>query len=117
MALFEKLSLKARRMLVVPFALAPLALAPAALAIGTVGAEAAMLKSGGLVVIGPGRNSHGNGNSFAGNDGPVADTCTASDELGLCDLDDFVARCDAAGGGLSTLPGGGVDCDTSSWDE
>ena len=55
--------------------------------------------------------------NFAGNGGPTKDTCTSSDAWGLCDLDDFEARCDAAGGGLVSLPGGGVDCDTSSWDE
>jgi hypothetical protein len=52
-----------------------------------------------------------------GNGRPVKDTCDSSqgdDET--CNPDKLAARCDAAGGGMSSLPGGGVDCDTSHWD-
>ncbi len=48
---------------------------------------------------------------------PVKDTCNSSqgdDET--CNPDKLAARCDAAGGGMSSQPGGGVDCDTSHWD-
>lgn len=55
---------------------------------------------------------------FVGNDGPVADTCTQSTPGNpeACDIDQLTQRCDDAGGGMSSLPGGGVDCDTSHWD-
>jgi hypothetical protein len=55
------------------------------------------------------------GPALVGRGGRVQDTCTSTDPWGLCDIDDFIARCDAAGGGLSTQPGGGIDCDTSGW--
>lgn len=54
--------------------------------------------------------------AMAGSGGTVQDTCNSTDPWGLCEIDDFVARCDAAGGGLSTQPGGGIDCDTSGWE-
>lgn len=51
--------------------------------------------------------------AFKGGSGPVKDTCTEStpDNPEACDIDALTARCDAAGGGMSTLDGGGVDCD------
>lgn len=48
------------------------------------------------------------------NAGPgVADTCTDSiaGHQEACDIDQLTQRCDDAGGGMSSLPGGGVDCD------
>lgn len=56
--------------------------------------------------------------AFANPQGPVADTCTSSTpgNPAACDIDDLTQRCDDAGGGMSSLPGGGVDCDTSGWD-
>jgi hypothetical protein len=49
--------------------------------------------------------------------GPVKDTCDSSNQNDdNCNPDKLAARCDAAGGGMSSLPGGGVDCDTSHWD-
>lgn len=45
--------------------------------------------------------------------GGMKDTCTTSQEG--CDIDGLVARCDAAGGGMVTLPGGGVECNTDQW--
>lgn len=55
---------------------------------------------------------------FVAKGGPVADTCTESTPGNpeACDIDELTARCDDAGGGMVTLPGGGVECDTSSWD-
>lgn len=51
--------------------------------------------------------------AIKGGSGPVKDTCTEStpDNPEACDIDALTARCDAAGGGMSTLDGGGVDCD------
>lgn len=51
--------------------------------------------------------------AIKGGGGPVKDTCTEStpDNPEACDIDELTARCDAAGGGMSTLDGGGVDCD------
>lgn len=45
--------------------------------------------------------------------GGVKDTCNESSgsDASTCDPDALAARCDAAGGGMSTEPGGGVDCD------
>lgn len=58
------------------------------------------------------------GFNFVGNGGPVADTCNQSTPGNpeACDIDALTQRCDDAGGGMSSLPGGGVDCDTSHWD-
>ncbi len=41
------------------------------------------------------------------------DTCTESngDWQEQCDIDQLTQRCDDAGGGMSSEPGGGVDCD------
>lgn len=58
----------------------------------------------------PSRVPSGGGMALRGNGGPVEDTCNQSIP-GYCDLDELIAACDAAGGGLSTQPGGGVDCD------
>lgn len=57
-------------------------------------------------------------NTLMGNGGPVGDTCTQSTPGNpeACDIDELTQRCDDAGGGMSSLPGGGVDCDTSHWD-
>ena len=44
---------------------------------------------------------------FSGNGGGVRDTCPGGDQA--C-IDQLVASCDKAGGGLSTQPDGGVDC-------
>ncbi len=111
----DRLPLTVRRLLALPMiALAPLALSTAPLMLGTTGAQAAKFQLGVMHTFnGSGRGTAG---GFAIGDGPVADTCTSSDPWGLCDLDDFEQRCDDAGGGLSTEPGGGVDCDTSGWD-
>lgn len=118
MTLIDKLLPTTRWLLVAPMvALAPLAVSPSLVLLGATSAQAA--KAGGLMFLstGPrGTQPPAGGAAFLGSGGPLPDTCTASDEWGLCDLDDFQARCDAAGGGLSTEPGGGVDCDTSSWD-
>jgi len=75
-----------------------------ALAYGS--AEAAQVRAGT-------KTPHAASDTIRGNGGPVADTCTEStpDNPEACDIDKLVERCDAAGGGMSTLPGGGVDCD------
>jgi len=58
------------------------------------------------------------GSGFASNGGPVKDTCTSSNPFygGDCSPKKLTSRCDAAGGGMSSEPGGGVTCDTSGWD-
>jgi hypothetical protein len=45
--------------------------------------------------------------------GPVRDTCDQSypGSFETCDPDSLTQRCDDAGGGMSSLPGGGIDCD------
>jgi hypothetical protein len=45
--------------------------------------------------------------------GGVHDTCTESngDDQEQCDPDQLAQRCDDAGGGMSSEPGGGIDCD------
>ena len=45
--------------------------------------------------------------------GGIKDTCTESngDWQEQCDPDQLTDRCDDAGGGMSSLPGGGIDCD------
>ncbi len=50
-------------------------------------------------------------------DKPVADTCDQSypSDFETCDPDSLTQRCDDAGGGMSSEPGGGIDCDTSFW--
>jgi hypothetical protein len=55
---------------------------------------------------------------FVGNGGGVRDTCDSSTPGNpqACQIEKLEARCNAAGGGMSSLPGGGVDCDTSHWD-
>lgn len=70
--------------------------------------DAGFVKSGGS--SGPTTSASG---AIKGGSGPVKDTCTEStpDNPEACDIDDLTARCDAAGGGMSTLDGGGVDCD------
>lgn len=45
--------------------------------------------------------------SFKAKGGTVEDTCPGGDQA--C-IDELVANCDKAGGGLSTEPDGGVDC-------
>ena len=65
------------------------------------------------------RRARGAGASgFAANGGTVQDTCTSSDPFygGDCSPKALTSRCDAAGGGMSSEPGGGVTCDTSHWD-
>ena len=69
-------------------------------------AEAAQLRSA------PSASTPGAGaGSFAGG-APVGENCWEShpDNPKLCDIDDFVARCDEAGGGVSKKPGGGLEC-------
>lgn len=118
MFLSSKLAL--RWLLVAPIvALAPLAMSPTPLLFGATGTQAAQLGTSGMMLQSARRGGTqlpAGGAMLQGSSGPQPDTCTSSDPWGLCDLDDFVARCDAAGGGLSTEPGGGVDCDTSHWD-
>ncbi|HEV2516414.1 MAG TPA: hypothetical protein VGV07_14255 [Devosia sp.] len=43
----------------------------------------------------------------------VADTCDQSypSDFTTCDPDSLTQRCDDAGGGMSSLEGGGIDCD------
>ena len=55
----------------------------------------------------------GIGGGLVGGSGPTRDTCTESTPGNpeACDIDALTARCDAAGGGMSSLEGGGVDCD------
>ena len=55
---------------------------------------------------------------FAANGGTVQDTCTSSNPFygGDCSPKALTSRCDAAGGGMSSEPGGSVTCDTSGWD-
>ena len=45
--------------------------------------------------------------------GGVKDTCneTNPDDQEQCDPDQLAARCDDAGGGMSSEPGGAIDCD------
>lgn len=45
--------------------------------------------------------------AFKANGGVVKDTCPGGDQA--C-IDELIANCDKAGGGLSTEPDGGVDC-------
>jgi hypothetical protein len=95
-------------------ALAPAAVTPAFTLLGTTSVQAASVaKSAPALGARRGAPTSG-GNAFKGSSA-LPDTCTYTDHWGLCDLDEFIARCDAAGGGLSSLPGGGVDCDTSGW--
>lgn len=49
--------------------------------------------------------------------GTVKDTCDQSypSDFETCDPDSLAQRCDDAGGGMSSEPGGGIDCDTSFW--
>lgn len=121
MALISRLSPITRWLLVAPMvAFAPLAVLPAPSLLGATGVQAAQLgQSGGMTLQSSGRSGRqvpAGSATLLGSGGPLPDTCTSTDPWGLCDLDDFIARCDAAGGGLSTQPGGGVDCDTSHWD-
>jgi hypothetical protein len=55
---------------------------------------------------------------FVGHGGGVHDTCDSSTPGNpqACQIEKLEARCTAAGGGMSSMPGGGVDCDTSHWD-
>jgi hypothetical protein len=52
--------------------------------------------------------------SFAGGS-TVRETCRESHPVDPenCDIDDFIARCDKAGGGLSSEPGGGINCEVN----
>jgi hypothetical protein len=45
--------------------------------------------------------------AFKAKGGTVKDTCPGGDQA--C-IDELIANCDKAGGGLSTEPDGGVDC-------
>jgi hypothetical protein len=117
MTLLDKLSPKARRLLVLPLAaLAPLALSPAPLLLSASGAHAAQFKMSQMMVLSNGRDTGFGGGASYSFGGPLPDTCNESGPSNVCEIDDFEQRCDDNGGGLSSEPGGGVDCDTSGWD-
>lgn len=63
------------------------------------------------------RANRGSG-KFAGSGGGTKDTCNSSHPFygGDCSPEALTKRCDNAGGGMSSEPGGGVTCDTSHWD-
>ncbi|HEV7277134.1 MAG TPA: hypothetical protein VGN80_12680 [Devosiaceae bacterium] len=83
-----------------------IAVAAVVLAIGSGAAQA------GPTRVGPGHQNGGTAQLAIGK-GPVKDTCTESiaADPDACDIDQLTQRCDDAGGGMSSLPGGGVDCD------
>lgn len=108
MTLIDKLPPKARWLLVAPMvALAPLAASPSLVLLGATSAQAA--PAGGKTFLSTGTQAPNGGGAFQGSGDPVRDSCNRTG--GTCEYDDFVATCDAAGGGLSTEPGGGIDCD------
>lgn len=83
-----------------------LAIAAVILAIGSGAAQAGPTRTGASHQIG--------GTAQLVNAGPgIKDTCTESiaGHPDTCDIDQLTQRCDDAGGGMSSLPGGGVDCD------
>lgn len=75
-------------------------------------AEAAQIRSN------PGGGDRPNvafGKFFGGTTKP--DTCDQSypSDFATCNPESLEQRCDDAGGGMSSEPGGGIDCDTSFW--
>lgn len=83
-----------------------LAVAAVILALGSGAAQAGSTRAGSGQQIG--------GTAKIAIAGPgVKDTCTQSyaGSPETCDIDQLTQRCDDAGGGMSSLPGGGVDCD------
>jgi hypothetical protein len=75
-----------------------------AIAYGTVNVQAAQVRGDRAPLQTKGSLSIGGG---------VKDTCTETnpDDQEQCDPDQLASRCDDAGGGMSSEPGGGVDCD------